>query len=656
MPAAIIGNSKMLAALRNNGELIRLFWPAIDYGQHLGRFWPGIKLGGREDVSSLTKWFHTSIWEAAQHYAKNTNILHTELKISAPPLSVVQTDFVLPDEDVLIRHYEITNCGEKGIEAHFYLYCTFNIEESPMYDGAYIDFASGALVFYRRDIYLAVAAPDRPLSGYHLGRRGTPSDPFSEACHGRLWGGKDNIRQSAGALAWELGTLEPGQKHCHTLYLAAAESLASARDLLRRAQKEGFQMSLEKTRSFWQGWLSSSSRGVIDEAGWHPGYHAFMRSLLVLKLLSSKESGASIAAPEFDPFYVACGGYGYCWPRDAVYTAAALDEAGFYQTAEQFYLFAASVQDEDGSWHQRYYTSGHPASTWGKQVDQTGTVLWGFYHHYRLTEDKAFLVKIWQSTQKAASYLADNIMENGLPAPSYNLWEDEHSQDTYAAAAVCAGLRAAAQIALLTGEKAEAKKWRVVSSSVRQAIFKKMWSPQLNRFVRGINRRTDAATYEGTLKAGGEGFCASDPLSLYQSYWAGTDERVDAALLGLAFPFAILKPQDEKMLATAKTIEEKLWHWGTGGIGRYEGDSYRGGNPWVLTTLWLSIYKSLTGKNDEAHRLYDWSLKQANFHFLLPEQADKNNGGPAWAMPLSWSHAMFILAHLALHKKLKCFF
>jgi len=45
-------------------------------------------------------------------------------------------------------------------------------------------------------------------------------------------------------------------------------------------------------------------------------------------------------------------------------------------------------------------------------------------------------------------------------------------------------------------------------------------------------------------------------------------------------------------------------------------------------------------------------LAQANQHLLLPEQADKNHGGPAWVLPLNWSHAMFVLTHLALRGKL----
>jgi GH15 family glucan-1,4-alpha-glucosidase len=130
------------------------------------------------------------------------------------------------------------------------------------------------------------------------------------------------------------------------------------------------------------------------------------------------------------------------------------------------------------------------------------------------------------------------------------------------------------------------------------------------------------------------------------------DARIDAALLGLAYPFAVLAPNNKKMAATAQAIEEKLRNLNTGGIHRYEGDTYRGGNPWLITTLWLAIYYCIAGNHSRAEELYRWSLAQANQHLLLPEQADKHTGGPAWVMPLNWSHAMFVLVHQALDGRL----
>jgi GH15 family glucan-1,4-alpha-glucosidase len=154
------------------------------------------------------------------------------------------------------------------------------------------------------------------------------------------------------------------------------------------------------------------------------------------------------------------------------------------------------------------------------------------------------------------------------------------------------------------------------------------------------------------LRKNARAFRSSDATGLYENFWVGEDSRADAALLRLAFPFAVIDPLDERMQATARSVEELLWNHHVGGLHRYEWDGYRNGNPWLITTLWLAIYHCMTGNNERASYLYEWAYKQGNQHQLLPEQVDKNHGRPAWVMPLSWSHAMFVLAHLALQGEL----
>lgn len=134
MPAAITGNSKMLVCHRENGEIFRLFWPYIEYGQHLGHFWPGIRVAFPE-WQGFTKWFHLNIWKNTQRYIENTNILETTLVNLAQRLKVTQSDFVLPDSDILVRHYELINEGEKNEKITFFVYCSFNIEESAVQIG-----------------------------------------------------------------------------------------------------------------------------------------------------------------------------------------------------------------------------------------------------------------------------------------------------------------------------------------------------------------------------------------------------------------------------------------------------------------------------------------------------------------------------------------
>ncbi|NQS75046.1 MAG: hypothetical protein HQP61_01190 [Peptococcaceae bacterium] len=646
MPVAIIGNSKMLACHRENGEIFKLFWPHIEYGQHLGHFWPGIRIAYPE-WKGFTKWFHLNIWENTQRYIDNTNILETTLTSNTHHIKVTQSDFVLPDNDILVRHYQFKNEGKKSEQITFFIYCSFTIEGSAIQDGAYIDFSNNSLVFFRRNVYLALAGAGYPLAGYQCGRRGTGSDPFQDASKGFLQGAGDNILHSAGSLAWDLGELDPGNSKAFTLYLAAGQNEDQVRSLLAAAGAKNGEQWLEKTKQFWQGWLEPSLN-LIGEEEQSP----FSRSLLTIRLLTNKETGASIAAPELDPYYTASGGYGYCWPRDSVFITAAQDEAGYHDPARQFYNFAASVQDRDGSWHQRYFTDGALAPFWGKQIDEVGSVLWGYGHHFHLTGDQGFANSIWPSLEAGADYLTANIQENGLPIASFDPWEDLYGQATYSAAAAFAGLKAAADLAHSLGKKEKSNSWLAGSEQIKEGILKHQWSDRRNSFIRGAKHRIHGDHYNHILHTGGRAHITKDPTGLYVTHWTDMDERIDAALLGLAYPFAVLEPTDRRMAATVEAIEKNLWNHNVGGIHRYEGDNYRGGNPWLITSLWLAIYYCLAGNRSRAGELYQWTLEQANQHLLFPEQADKHHGGPAWVLPLTWSHAMYVLTHLALKGKL----
>ena len=76
---------------------------------------------------------------------------------------------------------------------------------------------------------------------------------------------------------------------------------------------------------------------------------------------------------------------------------------------------------------------------------------------------------------------------------------------------------------------------------------------------------------------------------------------------------------------------------------RYGHDSYRGGNPWILCTLWLAWQELMQGNQLAAHNLYQWVLNHRTALDLLAEQIDRVTGKPNWVVPLAWSHAMFIL-------------
>jgi oligosaccharide amylase len=648
----IIGNSKMLAAIKGNGELFRIFWPYIDKGQHLGRFFVGIQTDGCPD--SPVSWFHTPAWQTQQEYLLGTNILKTNLVHSEMGLAVKLYDFILPEADVLIRQYQIKNLKEQRRSFSLVGYCLFLIDESPLYDTLYLKFSHQALIQFRYDTYILLAAPDYPLTGYHCGREDVGEELLDTTSKGKFPGASSNLRGGAGILKWELGFLAPGEEKGIALYLAFASRERQVLDLYTRTINIPTSSWLDKTASFWQNWgqKNSTLKHGLEDKEVVP--EEIQRSLLTLKLLCNRKTGGIIAAPEFDPFYTCCGGYAYCWPRDGFFAAVALDEAGFYKEARDFYFYCLRVQETDGSWKQRYFTDGKWAPFWGHQIDQVGAVLWGYAHHFTLTKEQNFLAAVWPSVCLGVSYLFHSLSPaNNLPQPSFDLWEDNYCQSTYAAAATYGGLKAATLLAKNKGELDKANLWWEAAAKVKKAILTRQWEAKTKCFLRGINRRISANEYHWHKEQGYQVWSTTDPLELYPVYWAEQDRRIDAALAGLVFPFRVLKPTDFWTNRIIQAIEKFLTNVQVGGIHRYQGDVYAGGNPWVITTLWLSIIYALRGEKEKALSLYQWAIKNANSLGLLPEQVDRRVGGPAWVIPLGWSHAMLVLAHLAIGNRLR---
>ena len=124
---------------------------------------------------------------------------------------------------------------------------------------------------------------------------------------------------------------------------------------------------------------------------------------------------------------------------------------------------------------------------------------------------------------------------------------------------------------------------------------------------------------------------------------ASVDLNVDISLIGLAVPFGIFDAKDDRIKKTVRAIEDRLDGFPSGGFGRYEYDSYIGGNPWIVSTLWLGMYYAEVGDTERAKDLLIWAAKNATNLGFLPEQVDKFTGNRAWISQLSWSCAMFII-------------
>ena len=244
---------------------------------------------------------------------------------------------------------------------------------------------------------------------------------------------------------------------------------------------------------------------------------------------------------------------------------------------------------------------------------------------------------MWSSIKPAAIFLMNNLdKETGLPNPSHDLWEERLGEHTYTAAAIVGALRAAASMAEeMKVDLPFAKLWRETADKIVKAIETNLWSEDEKRFLRG--RKTKLDWWNGeTLEI--------DTNRMgYKLRVVDKDSTVDISLLGLAVPFKVFDAKDDKIKKTVRAIEDRLDGFPSEGFGRYEHDSYIGGNPWIVSTLWMGLYYAEIGDIQKCKEKLVWATKHATNLGFLPEQIDKFNGKPAWIMQLSWSSAMYIV-------------
>ncbi|OBZ10984.1 glycoside hydrolase family 15 protein [Bacillus sp. FJAT-26390] len=626
---AIIGNSKFLASLGRTGKMYRLWWPNIDLPQHVD----AIRTGIQWDQLPVS-WFDEDAdgWKHEAKYADKTNILGVSARSEQQPIQVDSLHLAVPGQDIIVREYTFTNSSNQPASFSFIVHSSFLVSENQLYNTTMFNVDNDSLVHFRHKYYFALSSAN-VCTGYQSGLA------WDMVQQGELNGKNIDMRPD-GALKWRIDELAAGASVTIPVYLTAGHDEESVLQQMRTAKSKPSAEWIAETTAYWTNFLAEAAPCPIDDAEISDLYD---RSLLMFKLMSDEQTGSIIAAPEFDENFVRCGGYSYCWGRDAAFITTALDKAGLGSLSDSFYAWTLTAQSPDGSWQQRHYHDGSLAPSWGLQIDEGSSIIWGMWQHHLEQKDHAFAEKVWPAVEKGASFLINFLdSESGLPKPSIDLWEEREASHTYSSAAVYGGLTAAASFAELAGRSKLAAEWKAAAERISASIKELCWNEEGGRFYRGVNLTVQAGKYEQAIASGAAGF-VSEGIKGYQKYTLNHDPIIDVSLLGIAVPFGAVAADHDHMRRTADAVDAALTVPGVGGIKRYEDDIYIGGNPWILTTLWLAHYRIETGSLSEAKQLLKWALDHRTETGLLPEQVDKNTGETAWVVPLTWSHAMFIL-------------
>ena len=605
---AVLGNNRMLATIGKHGELRYLFWPTIDYPQHVRGSLPGIFYSFKGE--NHFDWLTDPAWTKKQEYLPDTNIVRTFFKHQNPDLNITLTDAVLPDSDTLIRQFIIQNSSDNEVFLRLFYYNDLAISESPIDDAATYLKDDDAILHYKRDLHFAYTGT-LPSSGHQCGVHGEDSDSFRDVYDYKLSGGSltlySGLKDVNSCLSWDIPNLHVNESKTLAVIITMATTEKEALETLAKYKNESLEKQISGTEEFWKKWITNFKMDNIDEQL----TSMTRRSLLTLKLLTSESHGGIIAAPCMDPEYR------FCWPRDATYVAYAFDRCGYHEEAKRFYMWCTKAQEPEGGLYQRYYIGNRlKGPCWSSQTDEIATVIWGMEKHFELTGDRQFVQLVWSCVEKAADFLAARVSQaNGL-VETVGLWEEQFGDHTYSNAAVYAGLKSAVTLAKAMGKDDLGIRWDQKAVKLRESLLNLSWDTKLNRFIKTASPR---------------------------------NENLDASLLSLSYPFDVLPADDERIKKTAIALES-VFKFKSGGLGRYPFDQYYGGNPWILTTLWLALYYEKASELGKAEPLIRWALGHSTELGLLSEQVDKESGAPVSAIPLAWSHAFFILSILDLEK------
>ena len=624
---AIIGNKKMIATYTAKGELQRIYFPSKDNKQYINYFHTGVKINESDLI-----YLHDDINNTyKQYYDTDTNILNTEITNTYFNIKVVQTDYILIKENVLSKKYTFINNGTIDLNTQFYIYSELLSDLNNFVGCKIVD---GGMTQYAHDFAFSTFVKGKDIIKHQINGS---SDKIKRA---EIFD-KDYIGMSKdSSIAYEIGLIKPGEKKELQVCILIDENknISDIEDEIERVKRIDFEKEYTNTKSYWRKYVKEHNGLKLKEpetAYDERIYEIYKRSILLFPLLTNAETGGIIASPEIDENFTKCGRYAYCWPRDAVFMTKAMDILKMQKETEKFYkVFCQKTQSKNGMWEQRFYTDGKLAPCWGYQIDETASVVYGVYEHYKYSKSEKFLKDNLQMCEKAVDFLkryVKNILENtNKYHVSYDLWEMCEGVHLYSLSAIYSAFDCILKIYDVLGsdvsefENNRLKEEKIAKSQKEIEKLQFEVKKYINNNMYDENKKTYVRNAE--------------------------DKKMDISILGAVTPFNVFKSKEKKIQNTVERINLSLRTY-TGGYQRFENDNYMNGNPWPIANLWMTLYYLETGEKKKAKECFDFVIKTAGKHYFLGEQVDNQTLKPNWVIGLGWSHAMFIIVLEKLYGK-----
>jgi GH15 family glucan-1,4-alpha-glucosidase len=386
--------------------------------------------------------------------------------------------------------------------------------------------------------------------------------------------------------------------------------------------------ALERTVATWNEWAHQEALETCGE--WAGPYRLLVtRSALAIKLMSLADSGAIAAAPTTSlPEEI--GGvrnwdYRYVWIRDAAMTAQALLAIGhqphavellewFEEISEEgrgsgdtlqimFGLCGEKSLEEEQLDHLEGYRGSQPVNIGNGAYEQFQLEIYGELASaaYELVRSGH---KLSPDVAKWVEWVADHVIDV-WERPDEGIWEirGEPQHFVYSKAMAWLALDRAILLAEQYGLEGDVARWHEERERIKQDVIEQGFDEESNSFT---------ASYE----------C----------------KEIDAANLRLGL-MEFLPPDDPRIQGTIDRVMDELMS-GNCLVKRY---MYDDGLPGVegafgLCTFWLVDMLALSGRLEEARKVFDAMVARASHLGLYSEEIDPETGAFLGNFPQAFTH------------------
>lgn len=395
-------------------------------------------------------------------------------------------------------------------------------------------------------------------------------------------------------------------------------------------------LEYERTKLYWMNWSNRSKQ--------YAHFNNFIeRSMLVLKLMSYQRTGAVLAAlttsiPE-SIGSIRNWDYRYCWLRDASMSIETLIKTGHSGAARSFMGFIQNIlrskydslqimygirYERDITETELPYLSGYKnskpvrignAAYTQRQNDSFGylmNVIYQYYLYFRGTLDEV------EEMFEVVKHICRVVLHD-WHSPDSGIWELRNKKEHFVSSKVMCwvALDRAAKIAGMLYKKGYSERYRNEAQKIKEDVLSNGWKEEVQSF---------SQTYSNT--------------------------DLDSSLL-LMEKYGFISAKDERYIKTVNAIYDKLYYKGL--MFRYNNHDDFGvpNSAFTVCTFWMIRGLYVTGRKDEAQRLFEDLLTYSNHLGLFSEDLDFTTKEQLGNFPQAYSHLALIDTALLFSKEVE---